>query len=138
MVSFIEMMENGNSKSDMSDEQSKKIIEERENQKKEQKKFFSFFNGGDYLLFLVNLLGFSKKDEKKKILFDILKNDDLGLLSTAGKFICGLLARITNGISSIEGKITGSGISGLFKGLISSGTLSTIFAGACFTLGLLY
>ena len=42
MVSFIEMMENGNSKSDMSDEQSKKIIEERENQKKRTEKILLF------------------------------------------------------------------------------------------------
>ena len=89
---------------------------------------------------LGRLVGFGKRDKKKETLCDKLKDGDLSLLGTAGKFIDGLLTPITNGIPSLVRMLTGSGISELlkarFEGFISSGTLITILVGAGFTWGL--
>ena len=89
------------------------------------------------------IIGHSRQFEEMLTIYkdvDKLKKGALGFLSTAGNFIGNLLSPITNGISSLIGMLTGSGITGLikagFEGLVSSGALSTILAGAGITWGL--
>ena len=125
--------------SDLSDKETNDKENEEKKEKNLRTRFYNFFLGGGLLTGLGKIFGINK-EEKKETIFDKLKKGALGFLSTAGNFIGNLLSPITNGISSLIGMLTGSGITGLikagFEGLVSSGALSTILAGAGITWGL--
>ena len=124
---------------DLSDKETNDKEKEEKEEKNLKTRFYNFFLGGGLLTGLGKIFGINK-EEKKETIFDKLKKGALGFLSTAGNFIGNLLSPITNGISSLIGMLTGSGITGLikagFEGLVSSGALSTILAGAGITWGL--
>ena len=127
-----EVMENGDTKPDMSDEQTKKIIEERKEEKEERKSFFSIFTSGAFFTSFGKLLGIGKKEEKKVSIFDRLKGLLGGAASAIGKFLSPLASTIGN-IASVFG----SGLSGLgsviAKGIgefITGGGLKTALVAA--------
>ena len=126
-----EIMENGDRKPDMSDEQTKKIISERERQKEESHSLFKYFTGGGLLAGLSKIFGI-KKEEKKETIFDKLKGLLGGAASAIGKFLSPLASTIGN-IASVFG----SGLSGLgsviAKGIgefITGGGLKTALVAA--------
>ena len=125
---------------DLSDSETKEEEKREQEEREERKGIFKFLTGGGLLTGLAGIFGGLNKGEKKETLFDKLKKGALGLLSTAGGFISNLLSPITNGISSLVGMLTGSGIGGLlkagFEALVSSGALSTILTGAGMAWGL--
>lgn len=107
-----EIMENGDRKPDMSDEQTKKIISERESQKEESRSLFKYITGGGLLAGFSKIFGI-KKEEKKETIFDKLKK----LLGGAASAIGGFLSPITSAISGLLGNLAGGGLSGLLSGI---------------------
>ena len=110
-----EVMENGDIKPDMSDEQTKKIIEERDKEKQEKSSFFtsitSFLTGGGLFAGISKLLGIGNKEEKKVSIFDKLK----GLLGGAASAIGNITGIFKNGLGGL-GSIVAKGIGDFIAG----------------------
>ena len=65
-----EIMENGDRKPDLSDEQTKKILEKKKEEEERQKGIFNFLTGGGLLTGLAGIFGgLNKTSEKKETIF---------------------------------------------------------------------
>ena len=124
-----EIMENGDRKPVLSDEQTKSILDKKKEEER-QKSIADAVAGGGLLTGLAGIFGgLNKNGEKKETIFDKLKGFLGGALGAAKDFLGGIFSPITNLVGTLTGSSLGTIISEGIKGFFTGGGFKTALVG---------